>query len=243
MENNIILCKYLKIKDLTDISIFVNLYQDFQYDRGAECEESVFDLYDYKDFYLFCNLYNDVEYGLECQIKSRYWIAGMAKMFENKNAMKFPNNYIDCCEFIEKIMDVNTILNRPDIYGEYFNIDAIKNDSIKEYAPNNDAKNSLLLSVCVQKFTIYFWEYIYFLNNNVYDIPECDVLDVAYNIGEDFWRKYQKTLFQDFSFDECAYAFISKAINEDAYDIERLYGMDCLSAKKQMFDYFHGKIK
>jgi len=177
------------------ISLFnlFKLFEDWNVDRGADGAENGFDLQDYADFHLFANLYG-LETALKCQAENPYWIGGL----NFPKPIKFPQYYSEAKEFIEKSIDIDTILNRPDIYEKYFVMDEIYKAMYKDrYKPNMEVKKDLEYPVVLQHFTIVIWR-MYTDNVDCFDedMTEDDVMDMAANLAWDFTELYKRTAWE-----------------------------------------------
>lgn len=170
-----------------------NLFEDWNVDRGADGAENGFNLSDYADFHLFANLYG-LETALKCQKETLYWIGGTNYI----KPVEFPKFYSKAKEMLDKVIDIDTIIKRPDIYGKYFVMDEIYKAMFKDrYKPNNEAKKDLEYPVVLQHFTIVIWR---MFTDNIFcfdeDMTEDEVMDMAANLAWDFTELYKRTAWE-----------------------------------------------
>lgn len=181
------------LKPAISLNGLLNLFEDWNVDRGADGQENGFNLQDYADFHLFANLYG-LETALKCQSEGFYWIGGLNFI----KPVMFPQYYSKAKEMLEKLIDIDTILNRPDIYGKYFVMDEIYKAMFKDrYKPNNDTKKDLEYPVVLQHFTIVIWK-LYTDNTICFDVDmtEDEVMDMAANLAWDFTELYKRTAWE-----------------------------------------------
>ena len=180
------------LKPAMSLNGLLNLFEDWNVDRGADGAENGFDLQDYADFHLFANLYG-LETALKCQSKALYWIGGL----NFTNPVRFPNTH-EAKEMLDKVIDIDTIIKRPDIYGKYFIMDDVYKSMYKDrYKPNNEAKKDLEYPVVLQHFTIVIWK-LYTDNTICFDVDmtEDEVMDMAANLAWDFTALYKRTAWE-----------------------------------------------
>lgn len=123
---------YLK-KNLT-LADYAELIEAWEVHRGADGEENVFDLMDYRDFYLFASLY-DADYALVCQKKNRFWFAGNNYTRNSigspyTEAITFPITLEEAKKMAIAMIDDEYILDRQDIYEKFFDFDAYHKDKV-----------------------------------------------------------------------------------------------------------------
>ena len=123
------------LKENLTLADYAELIEAWEIHRGADGEENVFDLMDYKDFYLFANLYNNVNYALECQKKNRFWFAGnnytknsIGTMYHE--AISFPITIEEAKKMAIALINDEYILDRQDIYAKFFDFDAYHKDKV-----------------------------------------------------------------------------------------------------------------
>ena len=189
--------KNLTLKDYAD------LFNAWNVDRCADGAENSFDLDDFGDYSLF-----NITYGLEttfkCMKLQRFWIGGT----NFKKPKPFPTDVESAKELMSKLIDIETIYNRKDIYGKYFNIDF--------YAPNYEHLKELEYPVVLQHFTTYWWELV--VRSKAYspfkeDVSKNDILDMVANIAYDFYLTYKNTKWAT-SFDDYALHYIVRLLKE-----------------------------
>lgn len=178
------------LKPAISLDSLLHLFEDWNVDRGADGNENGFNLKDYADFHLFANLYG-LETALKCQSEALYWIGGL----NFTNPVRFPNTH-EAKEMIDKVIDIDTIIKRPDIYGKYFIMDDVYKEMYKDrYKPNYEQKKDLEYPVVLQHFTIVIWRM--FADNIIMcfdvDMTEDEVMDMAANLAWDFTELYKRT--------------------------------------------------
>ena len=124
---------YLK-KELS-LADYAELIETWEVHRGADGEENVYDLMDYKEFHWFANLYGSVNYALKCQSQNRFWFAGNNYTRNSigspyHNAVAFPTNEKDARQMAINMIDDEYILEREDIYEKFFDFEAYHNDKV-----------------------------------------------------------------------------------------------------------------
>lgn len=193
MEKNINIFDYL-YKSLT-ITDYAELIEKWEVHRGAEGSEDVFDLVNYRDFYLFANLYG-IEMAEKCQKKNRFWFGGTNYLDDrigsiHNTAIEFPTDISDARKLVINSIDEEYILNRRDIYEMYFDFDEYIKNKYK-YAPNQNAKHSLIYPLVLQWFTAILYPIVnnYPIAVNYYSN---DVMDAISNMAYDFYLEYAKT--------------------------------------------------
>lgn len=194
--------EYLK-KDKLGVDDYARLFQDWNVDRGADGEENVFILTDYVDFHYFATRYG-VKKTLECCQINDCWFGGN-NFSEPK---EFPKLLVECYKLVDALIETETILNRDDIYGRYFDIDMMRRDAMADkmsiYLKGNcDETKELEYNIVLQWFTIVVFK-AYENNIDAFkeDASEDDIIDMIANLAYEFWSIHKftrwETTFMDY---------------------------------------------
>lgn len=194
--------EYLK-KNKLGVDDYARLFQDWNVDRGADGEENVFILTDYVDFHYFATRYG-VKKTLECCQINDCWFGGN-NFSEPK---EFPKLLVECYKLVDALIETETILNRDDIYGRYFDIEKMRRDAMADkmsiYLKGNcDETKALEYNIVLQWFTIVVFK-AYENNIDAFkeDASEDDIMDMIANLAYEFWSIHEftrwETTFMDY---------------------------------------------
>lgn len=186
--------EYLKKDRLCIVEEYARLFQDWNVDRGADGEENVFILTDYVDFHYFATRYG-VKKTLECCQINDCWFGGN----NFPEPKEFPKLLVECYKLVDALIESETILNRDNIYGRYFDIEKMRRDAMADkmsiYLKGNcAATKELEYNIVLQWFTIVVFK-AYENNIDAFKLDTCedDIMDMIANLAYEFWCIHKLT--------------------------------------------------